>query len=180
MHIDRADEITMAREPASAASPISAFGLLFMPASGTLATCSSFGAGEARDVSLFRFVGEIVDILAILPQRHTLIVVSAVISIADTMRIADEERSNLLLDTKVDDLSCGLMTHSADTTKRATRDLVLGALQPLPATGMFLAAGLLLGAFATLLVALPLEGTNARPADAHGLPRFRRGSRNSA
>ena len=63
MHIDRADEITMAREPASAAGPISAFGLLFMPASGTLATCSSFGAGEARDVSLFRFVGEIVDIL---------------------------------------------------------------------------------------------------------------------
>ncbi len=176
MHIDRADEITMAREPASAAGPISAFGLLFMPASGTLATCSSFGAGEARDVSLFRFVGEIVDILAILPQRHALIVVSAVLSIADTMRIADEECSHLLLDTKVDNLSCGLMTHSSDTTKRATRDLVLGALQPLPATGMFLAAGLFLSDFAKLLVALPLEGTDPPPGDDQGVPGIRRDS----
>jgi hypothetical protein len=176
MHIDRADEITMAREPASAAGPISAFGLLCMPASGTLATCSSFGAGEARDVSLFRFVGEIVDILAILPQRHALIVVSAVISIADTMRIADEERSDLLLDTKVDDLSCGLMMHSSDTTKRATRDLVLGALQPLPATGLFLAARLLLSEFAKLLVALPLEGTDTPPGDDQGVPGIRRDS----
>ena len=49
MHIDRADEITMSREPAGTARPISVLGLVPMPASGTPATGSSFGAGEAQD-----------------------------------------------------------------------------------------------------------------------------------
>ncbi len=176
MHIDRADKITVPREPASSAYPISALGLMTMPTARTLATCSSFGASEARDVSLFRFVGEIVDVCAILPQSHPLVVVSASIPIADTMRIADEERSHLVLDTKVDDLSCGLVTHSSDTTKRATTGLVLGALQPLPATGMFLAVGLLLGDFAKLPGALPLERADTPPCDDQGVPGIRRDS----
>src|SRR2546421_7259961 len=59
MHIDRTHEITVSREPASAACPISSLGLVFMPTARTLARCPSFGASEARDVSRFRFVGEI-------------------------------------------------------------------------------------------------------------------------
>src|SRR5438093_1104817 len=103
MHIDRANQITVALETASAACPISVFGLLFMPTARTLATAASFRASEARDVSLFRFVGEIVDVFAIFPQGHAVIVVPAIIPIADTMRFANEERSDLLLNTKVDD-----------------------------------------------------------------------------
>jgi hypothetical protein len=75
MHIDRTDQIPMPGKLARAADPISAFGFVFLPTARTLARCSSFGAGEARDVSLFRFVGQVVAIFAIFPQGHALIVV---------------------------------------------------------------------------------------------------------
>ena len=45
MHIDRADEITMSREPAGTARPIAVLGLVSMPAAGTPARGTSFGAG---------------------------------------------------------------------------------------------------------------------------------------
>ena len=56
MHIDRANEITMATEAALAARPSSAFGLVFVLASGTPAAGASFGAGRARDAGLLGFV----------------------------------------------------------------------------------------------------------------------------
>jgi len=40
---------------------------VFIPAYRTLATCSSFGASEAHDVGLLGFVGEVVDVFAVLP-----------------------------------------------------------------------------------------------------------------
>ncbi|HKF36052.1 MAG TPA: hypothetical protein VKB35_04065, partial [Ktedonobacteraceae bacterium] len=76
MHINRANKVTVSREPTGAACPISAFGLVFMPTSGTLTRCSSFRASEARDMGLLCLVSEIVNILAIFPQGHTLIVVA--------------------------------------------------------------------------------------------------------
>ena len=109
MHIDRTDKIAVTSETADLACPISAFGLLLMPTSGTLTRGSSFRASKARDMSLFRFVGEIVDILAVFPQSHALIVVSAIVTVAHAMRIADEERSHLLLNTEVDDLASGFV-----------------------------------------------------------------------
>jgi hypothetical protein len=56
MHIDRADEVTVTTKPAGAARPSSAFGLVLVPAAGTPAAGSSFGAGEARDAGLLGFV----------------------------------------------------------------------------------------------------------------------------
>src|SRR2546421_9602123 len=73
MHIDGPDQVAMAGKTARATDPISVLGLMAMLASGTLATCASFGASEARDVSLFGFVGEIIDVFAILPQGHAAI-----------------------------------------------------------------------------------------------------------
>src|SRR5712672_917469 len=96
VHIDTADNITMACEAAFSACPISSLGLVFMPTDRTLAACASFGASEAHDASLFGFLGEVVDILAILPQGHPLVVVMARIVVADPMGIPDEERSNLM------------------------------------------------------------------------------------
>lgn len=52
MHIDRANEITVSREPAGTACPISSLGLVMMPTARTLARSSSFGASEAQDASL--------------------------------------------------------------------------------------------------------------------------------
>lgn len=69
MHIGRTYEVTVSRESAGTADPISTIGLLFMPTARTPATGSSFGAGEAQDVSLFGFVGEIV-VFPVFPQGH--------------------------------------------------------------------------------------------------------------
>src|SRR5712692_2146729 len=104
MHIDRANKVTMALKSTDPACPISAFGLLFMPTARTPATCSSFGASEARDVSLFRFVGEVVDIFAIFPQRHTLVMMPATMPIAHAVRVADQHRGYILLATIIEHL----------------------------------------------------------------------------
>ncbi len=159
------------------ACPISAFGLVFMPTARTLATCASFRASEARDVSSFRFMGEIVDILAIFPPGHTLIVVSAMIPIAHAMRVADEQRSDPIGDTEIDDLPGCLMAQITDTTLSPPALFVLDPLQFLPASRVLLATGLLLGDFAKLLVALPLEGTDTTPCHDHGLLGIRSHSR---
>ncbi len=67
MHIDRADQIAVAVEAADAARPVSASGLVLVPAARTPARGASFGAGEAQDAGLLGFVGQIVDITPVLP-----------------------------------------------------------------------------------------------------------------
>ncbi len=169
MHIDGPDQITVAYEPTGFAPPYSAFGLLFMPTARTLTRCSSFRASEARDVSLFRFVGEIIDVFAILPQGHALIMMSAIISIAHAMRIANEERSDLLLDAKVNDLAGSFMALITKPPFRSLAHLVLCPLQFLPATGMFLAVTLLFGKLSQLLIPLVFERTDTTTCDDQGL-----------
>ena len=53
MHIDRADEVAVADKPATAARPISAVGLVLVPADRTPTRRASFGAGRARDAGCF-------------------------------------------------------------------------------------------------------------------------------
>ncbi len=91
VHIATANKVTMSCKATGLTCPISAFGLVLVPTYRTLATRSSFRASEAHDVGLLGFVGEIVDIFAVLPHSHTLIVVSSAIPIADTMGITDCE-----------------------------------------------------------------------------------------
>ncbi len=169
MHIDRPDKVSMSGEAASAACPISPFGLLAMPTYRTLARCSSFGASEAQDVSVFGFVGEIADVLAVLPAGHTLVVMPAVVLLAYAVRIADEEAPHLLLNTKVDDLSSSFVTHSTYTPGNSSADLVLRTLQLLPAPRILLTAGLLPGNLAQALIAVALEATDTTPRDNHRL-----------
>jgi hypothetical protein len=102
MHIDRADEIAVTDKTAGAADPVSVPGLLMMPASGTPATGSSFGAGRARDAGLLGFVTEIVKVFAVLPPCHALVVVPAFVRLSHAVRVADEEASYLVLHAEVD------------------------------------------------------------------------------
>src|SRR5260370_2732771 len=102
MHIDRANKVTMALKSTDPACPISAFGLLFMPTARTPATCSSFGAIEARDGSLFRFVGEVVDLFAIFPQRSTLVIMPTTMPIPHPRRLAHNPHPYRLLATITD------------------------------------------------------------------------------
>ena len=99
MHIDRANEIAMAVKSTGSTDPISSLGLVFMPTYRTPTACSSFGAGEAHDVGLFCFMGQVVDIPAVFPKRHALVVMPSFILIAYPMGRADEERPDLVFHT---------------------------------------------------------------------------------
>jgi hypothetical protein len=174
MHIDTADQIAVSLKSALVAMPLPVFRLVLMSTPGTLARCSSFGASKAQDMGLFAFVGEVVDIPTILPQGHTLVVMSPVVAASNAMRIANEERTDLVVNTEVDDLSCRFMAHITDTSFRASALLVLGTLQVLPASRVLLASGLLLGDLAQVLVALSLERSKTAPRDNQRLPGIRR------
>ena len=144
MHIDRTNQVPVPGKLAFSADPISAFGFVFMPTSRTAARCSSFRAGEAHNVGGCAFVGQVVNILAIFPQSHALIVMPASILIADTMRIADEESSDLLLNTEVDHFAGGLVPHLPNAPLGSATLLLLRMLQSLPAPGVLCAPTLLL------------------------------------
>ena len=153
---------------AGATRPISAFGLVFVPTCRTLARGSSFGASEAHDMGGFGLVREIGDIFAIFPQGHALIVVSATLLVTHPMRIANEERSNVVLHTEVDHLASGFVPQISNAALCSSALLVLRTLQPLPTTRRLLASRLLLGNLAQLLLALSFERANATPGHDEG------------
>ena len=134
---------------------------------------SSFGAGRARDAGLLRCVGEVIDVTAVFPLRHAAIVMTAAVPVAHAVRVADEERPDPVLDTKVDDPARGLMPQIAHSPLGPSTDLVLGSLELLEASGVLLAAAQLLGELPELLAALPLEAADAAPGDDEGLARSR-------
>ena len=140
MHIDTADNITMACEATFAACPISSLGLVFMLADRTLAACASFSASEAHNASLFGFMSEVVDILAILPQGHSLVVVTTRIAVTDAVRITNEERANFLFLAEVDHKTGSFMTQVTNAAFCSCLDLVLSSLQLSPSARVFFAS----------------------------------------
>ena len=115
-------------------------------------------------------MGEIVEVFPIFPASHALVVVLAIVSVADAMWIANKEGSNPLFDAKVDDSPGGFMMLVTHTSCRTLADFVPGPLQPLPAKGILLAARLLLRNLPKLLIALALEGADPATGDNEGLP----------
>src|SRR5436305_15280923 len=105
----------------------------------------------------FGFVSEVVNVLAVFPASHALVVMPAIVSIAHAVGVADEECPYLVLDTEVDDLSCGFVSQITDAPLGSPAVLVLGALQLLPTAGVLRAATLLFGKSAQLPQTLPLE-----------------------
>ncbi len=93
---------------------------------------------------------------------------------SDTVRIADEERSHLMLDAKVNHPPGRLVPQAAHASLGPPTDLAPGVLEFLPAAGMLLAAALFFGKLAELPVALPLERADATPGDDQGRARVRR------
>src|SRR5258708_22502103 len=122
----------MPHEPTVPALPYPASGLMPMPAYRTLAARSSFRASEALDAGLCTFVGEVVDVAAVLPLTHALVVVASFVLLAHPMRVPDEERTNLLSLAKPDHLARGFMAQVAHTPLDAACHLVPGPLQFLP------------------------------------------------
>lgn len=175
MHVHRTYQVSVSLEPTDFAGPLPVFRLLFMPAARTLTRCASFRASEARDVGLFGFVAEIVNILAIFPQRHPLMVVSAVVVVTHTMRIPNEERTDVLLHTEVDHFAGGFVLHITYALFSASALFVVSTLQLLPPARILLAAGLLFRNLPHMPVALSFEGTDTTPSYDDGLTCIRRG-----
>jgi len=161
MHIDAAYDIAMSFEPTFPACPHSALGLVSMPAYRTLATRSSFRASEALDAGLFTLVSEIINILAVFPLGHTLIMMASFVFPSNAMRIADEERANLLLFAKLDDLPGRFMAQITHSTFDSVRHLVPGTLEFLPTAGVLLTLSLFFGNPSVSHVALAFETANA-------------------
>jgi hypothetical protein len=128
MHIDRTHQISVPAELAFAAFPISPFVFVFVLTCRTLARCSSFGAGEAHDVSRLAFVSQVINVFAIFPQGHALIVVPAAVLLANTMRIADEEGLYLFVNAEVDHLTGGFVPQVTNTPLQTFALFVFGML----------------------------------------------------
>ena len=128
-------------------------------------------------MGLCGFVGEVVDVLPILPLGHPLIVVPSAIAGTHAMWVANEEGTNFMLYTEVDHLACGLVSLITDTTFSASALLIFCELQVLPPSGVFLALALLFRDVSHLHGTPSFESTNTAPRYNHGLAcisRYRR------
>lgn len=174
MHIDTANKVTMSCEPTDLAMPLPITRLVFMPTPRTLATGSSFRASEARNVSLFAFMREVIDVLAIFPQGHPLIMMPSVIVMAYAVRIANKERTDLVGNTEVHHLPAGFMAHVSNTTFSPFANLVPGMLQFLPPAGIPGASALQSCNLPKLLAPLSFERADTTPRDNDGFAAIRR------
>src|SRR5438132_4353067 len=96
---------------------------------------------------------------------HAAVVVPATVPITHAVRIADEERADLVLDAEVDDFASGLVAQVAHAPLGPATHLVFRPVQLLPTARVLLAAALLSGELSELSASLPLEGADAAPGD---------------
>jgi hypothetical protein len=94
-----------------------------MTAYRTLAGCSPLRASEALDAALLTFVLQVVDVLAVFPLGHPLVVVPARGLVAHAVRVADVELANPMLFAKLHNLSCPLVAQVAHLALDAGTDL---------------------------------------------------------
>ncbi len=71
---------------------------------------------------------EIVDVASVFPLRHTIIVITACVLVTHTVRVANEERTTLVFNTKVDHFASGLLR------ERMPRPVTISALLVLVVT----------------------------------------------
>ncbi len=105
-------------------------------------------------------MGEIVDILAVFPLGHALVVMASFVLLPHPVRVADEESTDLVLFAEVNDLPRPFMAQVAHAPLDATRHRVPGALQFPPAARVLLAARLSSGNLPVSHVALALEAAD--------------------
>jgi len=83
VHVDPADYIPVALKATCRAPPVPPPGLVAMAATGTPAGRTSFVPGEAHDAVFFRLLLQVIDVLAVLPLAHALVVVATRILVDD-------------------------------------------------------------------------------------------------
>ncbi|KIE57708.1 hypothetical protein A946_11790 [Methylacidiphilum kamchatkense Kam1] len=161
VHVYSAHDIPVAFKSTGFASPDPPFGLVAMAAYGTPAGRTSFAPGEARDAVLFRLLFQILDILAVLPLAHTLIVVASSMLAANPVRVSDKKGFDATVLAEVHHRPGAFVAQVADAAFMAQGELRTCPSELAPAPRAFLAVGSLFLDFAQLFAVQPLEGTDA-------------------
>lgn len=170
MHVDAADKIAMTGETTYLAGPDTPARFVFVTAFRTTAGRPPFRAAEARNAGLPALVSQVIDVAAILPLRHPLVVMATAAPTPDAIRVADVEARNLVVPAEVDDLPRALVTQIPDAPFGSQGIAIAGAAELLPPPGTFDAPGHLCGDGAVHLVQPPLLGANAAAGDDQAFP----------
>ena len=133
MHVDAANQVPVSFEATLRTGPVSAFGFVAMAAYRTPGARSPLRPGEARYAGLFTLVRQIVDVLAILPLTHALIVFPAATTLAHAIRIADEQAGHGMGPAELDHLTRSFMPQVSNATFATQGMAIPGSLQLLPA-----------------------------------------------
>lgn len=139
VHIDRAYDIPVTLKATGITSPVPPFGLVTMAAYGTPAGRTSLVPGEAHDAVFFRLLFQIVDVLPVLPLAHALVVVTATISAAGSVRVANENRLHPMRRTKIHYLPRSFMPQITDPTLASEGESGTSFPELFPAARAFLA-----------------------------------------
>ena len=151
MHVDCAYDIPVAFESTGFASPVPPFGLMAMAAYGTPAGRTTLIPGEAHDAVLFRLLLQVIDILAVLPLAHALVVVTTTLFATHSIRITHEYGLYSVVFAKIHYPPGSLVAQIPHFPLTSKRQLGPCFAEFSPAAGTFLAAGTLAGDFAQLL-----------------------------
>ena len=142
VHIHASHDIAVATKATVPAGPITTRWLLAFPTRRTRAAGSPLTAREARQVGLCTFLLQVVDIFAILPARHPLVVMPTRILVPHAIRVADIHRLHAFLLAEVHHLPGGFVPLVAHLALRIAFGPLLGILQPSPALRSLLAPAL--------------------------------------
>lgn len=132
VHVDRAYDVPVAYKSTGLASPVPPSGLVTMAAYGTPAGRTTLIPGEAHDAVLFRLLLQVIDVPAIFPLAHALVVVAATVFSPNTIRVADEHRFHSMFLTKIHDLTGPFMAQVAHPAFIPQRQLCAGFPQLSP------------------------------------------------
>ncbi len=90
-----------------------------MAAYGTPAGCTTFIPGEAHDAVLFRLLLQVIDIPAVLPLAHALIVVTPGVLASYPIRVANEDRLHFMCLAEIHHLASPFMAEVIDAALSA-------------------------------------------------------------
>lgn len=165
VHVETAHQVPMTAKAAPGADPVPALGFVTMAASRTPGARSPLRPGEARDAGLCAFMRQVIDVLAVFPLRHALIVFASGAALAHAVGIAHEEARNLMRLAELDDLPRSLVAQVADAPLDPRGQNVAAFAQALPSLRAFLAPRQQPGKLGVHLVLAPLFATDAAARD---------------
>ncbi len=155
----------MTAKAAPGADPVPALGFVTMAASRTPGARSPLRPGEARDAGLCAFMPQVIDVLAVFPLRHALVVFAPGTALAHAVGIAHEEARHVVCFAKLDNLPRALVAQVADAPLEARGQDVAALAQALPSPRAFLAARQEPGELGVHLVLAPLFAADAPARD---------------